>query len=388
MKIYEMKNPIKNYAWGSKTFISELLGQKTQSLEPQAELWMGTHPQGISEINCCEEWILLDQFIANHPDLVLGERNARKFDNKLPFLFKILAIDNPLSIQVHPDKIHAVEGFERENQNSIPLSAPNRNFKDPFSKPELVCALTPLWAMCGFRAYEEIQANFLSITNNNMFGQTVFDFFKQLMQLDKPAKKQLIAEAIRYGQSKMDQTHWQWVTRLAKHFPSDIGALAPLYLNIFCLNPGEGLFLKPGILHAYLHGNAVEIMNNSDNVIRGGLTVKHIDVETLLNIVSTSSEAITPIHPQMGQINEWHYDIPVDNYSLTRYDLNQHNGLNINVDGPQIMLCTRGKIQISQDNEHLYLKPGMSAFVSHEAHSYSIRGDGVVYKAGTNLGIS
>jgi len=391
MQIYEMKNHIKNYAWGSKTFLPKLLGQEHGSLKPQAELWMGTHPQGVSEIKWDGQWVLLDTFISDHSDAVLGKKNAIQFDNKLPFLFKILAIDTPLSIQVHPDRIQAVEGYDRENQNNIPMSASNRNFKDQHSKPELVCALTPLWAMCGFRSYEHIQTDFLPITEKMPLFQscqTRLDFFKQLMHLDHHKKKQLIAEALRYGQSRKDQTQWQWVIQLARHFPSDIGILAPLYLNLFCLNPGEGLFLKPGVLHAYLHGNAVEIMNNSDNVIRGGLTVKHIDVETLLNIVSTNNAVMDPIQPQMKQTNEFYYDIPVNQFSLTRYDIHPDQCLNTTVAGPEILLCTKGKIQISQDNEKLHLKQGMSAFVCHEAKFYTINGDGVVYKAGTNMGIT
>jgi len=388
MQIYQMKNPIKNYAWGSKTFLSQLLEQDTQATTPQAELWMGTHPQGVSEIKCDDKWISLEAMISQHPDLILGEKVARQFDNKLPFLFKILAIDKPLSIQVHPNKSQAVEGYERENQLNIPLSAANRNFKDKSHKPELVCALTTLWAMCGFRSYEAIQTNFLPISGDIALcqsDQTIYDFFNQLMHLDNNTKNQLIAAALQYAKSRTDQTHWQWVTRLAGNFPDDIGVLAPLFLNTICLNPGEGLYLQPGVMHAYLDGNAVEVMCNSDNVIRGGLTVKHIDVETLLDILSTNSENITPIHPQMVQPNEWHYDIPIDSFSLTRYDVQPDHCMNITVNGPEVLLCIKGNIQISQHKDTLLLRPGMSAFVSHEVHSYTIDGEGVVYKASINL---
>jgi len=384
MKIYEMKNPIKNYLWGSKTFLAKLFGQDEQTFEPQAELWMGTHPQGISQIKVNDNWISLETFIANDSEKVLGKRIASQSGNKLPFLFKILAIDKPLSIQVHPDKNQAAIGFESENQREIPLSAPNRNFKDRSHKPELVCALTPLWAMCGFRSYEAIQSNFMSMNvSQEIFNpeQTINKFFYQLMHLDIDQKNQLIATAVQHAQSRTEQTHWQWVTRLAMHFPNDIGVLAPLFLNIFCLNPGQGLFLQPGILHAYLDGNAVEIMCNSDNVIRGGLTVKHIDVETLLDIVSTSNEDIKPIHPEMGQPNEWHYPIPIDSFSLTRYDIHPEHCLNTTVNGPEILLCVKGKIRIAQDNDSIYLKPGMSAFVSHEADYYTIGGNGELFRA-------
>jgi len=385
MQIYEMKNPIKNYLWGSKTFLSKLLGQDKQTSEPQAELWMGTHPQGISQIKFNDDWISLETFISNDSEKVLGERIARQSDNKLPFLFKILAIDKPLSIQVHPNKSQAGIGYEIENLRKIPLSAANRNFKDKSHKPELVCALTPLWAMCGFRSYAAIQSNFMSMNVSQSLckpAQTIYDFFYQLMHLNTDQKNQLIAIAVQFAQSRTDQPHWQWVSRLARHFPNDIGVLAPLFLNIFCLNPGQGLFLQPGTLHAYLDGNAVEIMCNSDNVIRGGLTVKHIDVETLLDIVSTSGEDMKPIHPEMGQPNEWHYPIPIDSFSLTRYDMHPGHCLNTTVNGPEILLCVKGNIRIGQNKDSINLKPGMSAFVSHDANDYTIDGHGVLYRAG------
>jgi len=385
MPIYEMKNPIKNYAWGSTTFLSSLSGAVSQSTEPQAELWMGTHPQGISEIKCDDVWLSLESFISKHPDFVFGESYARQFNNKLPFLFKILAIESPLSIQVHPDKDQASDGYERDNQANIPRSAHNRNFKDKSDKPELVCALTPLWAMCGFRKYETIRANFLSITDNNELclpNQTIHDFFRQLMQLDSTRKHQLIRSALQYAQTRTDHVHWKWVLQLADSFPKDIGVLAPLYLNTICLNPGEGLFIQPGVLHSYLDGNAVEIMCNSDNVIRGGLTVKHIDVETLLDIVSTRSEEFKPIQPQMGQFNEWHYVIPMDSFSLRRFDILKDHPLQRKVNGPEVLLCIKGNLQIHQGNQTLPLQPGRSVFVCHQASSYKIEGDGVVFQAG------
>ena len=393
MQIYTMKNSIKNYAWGSKTFLSKLMGQETHNATPQAELWMGTHPQGVSEIQKGDEWLSLDKFIFNHPDSALGNTIARQCDNNLPFLFKILAIGKPLSIQVHPDVHQAVSGYERENKHNIPLSASNRNFKDKSPKPELVCALTPLWAMCGFRSYEDIQKNFLPIRSNIDLcqpDQTIDDFFYQLLHLDNSHKNKLITAATRYAKSNKDQSHWQWVMRLSELFPDDIGVLAPLFLNTICLSPGEGLFLQPGLLHAYLDGNAIEIMCNSDNVIRGGLTTKHIDIETLLEIVSTQNVDIHPIQPKMVTPNEWHYSIPINNFSLTRYDILHNHCLKISVNGPEVLLCIKGNIRISQETGNLLLKPGMSAFVSYDAKCYTIDGDGVVYKAsaiGENISI-
>jgi len=383
MHIYKMKNPIKNYAWGSRTFISHLTGQETPSQEPQAELWMGSHPQGESLVECDSHWIPLSSLVSNNPDTVLGDNLARQFDNNLPFLFKILAIDHPLSIQTHPNDCQAIEGYERENQLKIPLSSAKRNFKDRYHKPELVCALTPLWAMCGFRTIESIQKNFEPLGSIIVPGQSIqsaTNFFAHLMLLTDNDKSQLIDTAVQYGQTRRDQTQWQWVCRLASLFKDDIGVLAPLFLNTICLNPGEALFLEPGVLHAYLEGNAVEVMYNSDNVIRGGLTVKHIDIDTLLEIISPDGELIQ-IHPQMIQENQWLYQTPVNCFSLIRYNMPSGHEMAISVNGPEILLCVKGSLTIRQNENMITLKQGMSAFVSHETRSYELYGDGIIYKA-------
>ncbi|KPA13101.1 Mannose-6-phosphate isomerase [Candidatus Magnetomorum sp. HK-1] len=391
MEIYEMKNTIKNYAWGSKSFLPKLMGITVPDNKPQAELWMGTHKQGISQVKRVDknhsEWESLANLIMKQTEKMLGPYVADCFKGQLPFLFKILAIDHPLSIQVHPNAQQAIQGFELENQQSIPLKAANRNFKDKFDKPELIVALTPLWAMCGFRPFNSIQKNFQLIADDSLFKakhpehshNTTSTFFYNLMHLSEREIKILFSSAANYAAKHKEQIHWQWVSRLSELFNNDVGALAPLFLNTVCLKPHEALFIQPGILHAYLEGNAIEIMCNSDNVIRGGLTVKHIDLEKLLEIVQFSSEGLHFIAPKEIQNNEWLYQTPAKSFLLARYDIK--NPFEVHVHGPEILLCVKGKICIHQKNTELCLKPGMSAFVAHSAERYTIDGNGEVFKA-------
>jgi len=385
MTIFEMKNPIKNYAWGSRTFLSDLMNQATTS-EPQAELWMGVHPQGMSQVKTVSGWSSLASIISKEPEMVLGQSIAKKFDNQLPFLFKILAIDQPLSIQAHPDQNQAIEGFNQENQLNIPLTASNRNFKDASPKPELVCALTPLWVMCGFRSFKAIQENFAFLAAQSLFQQETTDnpllsFFYHLMHQDSDQTDILIQSAVNYGKNRTE-AHWHWVCKLATLFSNDIGVLAPLFLNTICLKPNESLFLSPGVLHAYLDGNAVEIMCNSDNVIRGGLTIKHIDIQALLDIVTYAPFEVNPmVATQDAQNMGWRYPASCDCFSLIRYDI-KHNDkpLTISVDGPEILLCVRGTVDICYRDQKIVLHPGKSAFVSYSAKKYTITGDGMVFK--------
>ncbi|MBF0449784.1 MAG: mannose-6-phosphate isomerase, class I [Candidatus Magnetomorum sp.] len=392
MGIYEMKNTIKNYAWGSSTFLPELIGHPSPANEPQAELWMGTHPQGISQVKDIHthgsDWALLDELISKQPEKMLGPRVADTFKNQLPFLFKILAIDQPLSIQVHPDNQRAITGYEYENKIGIDLSAADRNFKDRHHKPELVCALTPLWAMCGFRPFLSIHSNFQFIDDESLFqvqrsllkDNTTYSFFFNLMHLSKKDTQALVDAAVHYAKNQLHQIHWEWVHRLSQKFQNDVGVLGPLFLNTVCLQPLEALYIRPGMLHAYLYGNAVEIMTNSDNVIRGGLTVKHIDIDTLMDVVSFRSEAIPLISPQTIQPNEMFYQTPADGFMLTRYNIHPEQSFDINVYGPEILLCVKGEVSIDYNGSKFRLTQGQSIFVAHSAGKYTLSGNGEIFK--------
>ena len=269
-ELYKLENEIKHYAWGSPELLPALTGKRNASGKPWAELWMGIHPGGPSKTTIQNKTVMLSDL------------------TELPFLFKFLAAGSPLSIQAHPNLAQAREGFERENKEGIPLSAANRNYRDPNHKPEIVCALTPFTAMAGFREKAET-AGLLSMVNGAeslcaSLEKGYRHFLETLFDLNGAERKSLTASAL----SAADSGHplLRLCGELARIYPADPGIISPLYLNVIELKPCEGLFLPAGILHAYVSGLAMECMANSDNVLRGGLTPKHIDRKELFSIVS------------------------------------------------------------------------------------------------------
>ncbi len=280
-----LKNKIQEYDWGSYTAISELLGKLSHSDTPQAELWMGAHPKASSMVEENGEWFPLNELIGKYPEYILGKTAAKKFDNRLPYLFKVLAAVKPLSIQTHPNRLQAKEGSEKENKLGIPLNAPDRNYKDNNHKPECICAVTHFWGLNGFRKIPDILLLSEKISlkglekelhkiENNPNPQGLRIFFKSVMTLPSEKKKEIISYAAEQAEKFSDNPVFEWIIRLYHEYPSDIGVLSPLWLNLICLKPGEAMFLPPGSLHSYLDGVGIELMANSDNVLRGGLTAQ------------------------------------------------------------------------------------------------------------------
>jgi len=278
--IYKMKNLIQDYAWGSVSDIPGLLGYINSEQKPQAELWMGSHKRGESRLLLENEELSLLELINNNKNNILSEKIAAEYGD-LPFLFKVLAAGSPLSIQVHPDKKQAEEGFARENRNAIPLDAFNRNYKDDNHKPEIICALTPFWAMRGFRTIDRIIDNFRMVdlpsfrTELEQFAvnrgsEGLKSFFSSIMDLEGDKKSTFISE-LTEAAAKIDNDTFKWVLRLRDFYPEDAAIAAPLYLNLVKLEPGDALYLDAGELHAYLGGMGMELMASSDNVLRGGL---------------------------------------------------------------------------------------------------------------------
>jgi len=279
-----LKNTIQEYAWGSYTAIPELLGCESPAQAPQAELWLGAHPKAPSMVNCNGRWVSLLELIEQSPEDILGEKVAQRFDNRLPYLFKVLAAAKPLSIQAHPSRTQAKQGFARENRLRIPLDAANRNYKDDNHKPECICALTPFWALNGFRNISDIlsllektchQGLETEITNlrEKPDSQGLKRFFHELMTMEPPRQKQVINDALSYAQKHIQEDKvFEWMIHLHNEYPADIGVFAPVILNLICLEPGQAMFLPSGEMHAYLDGVGIELMANSDNVLRGGLT--------------------------------------------------------------------------------------------------------------------
>src|SRR5512143_1329075 len=290
-RVLVLDNPIQNYAWGSRTAIAELLGRPTPSALPEAELWMGAHPKAPSRIVEPPGLGTLDRAIARDPVALLGSEACAHFGGELPFLFKVLAAAEPLSIQAHPDAEQARAGFRRENEAGLPLDAPERNYRDANHKPELLCALTPFDALEGFRPKDEVAQRLAPLADEPLTAVlhqpspasvALRAVLQHLLTLDGTPKRALLARARREAERRVEDGAWAWVGRLLARHPDDTGSLAPLYLNLVSLRPGQALYLPARELHAYLGGTALEVMASSDNVLRGGLTTKHVDVAELL----------------------------------------------------------------------------------------------------------
>ena len=386
------------YAWGSKSFIPELLGQPAPAAAPAAELWMGAHPRAPSRVEIGGRRIPLDSLIADDPPGTLGPRAAKEFRGKLPFLLKVLAVERPLSIQAHPDRIQARDGYRRENAAGIPAEGPFRNYRDPQPKPELICALTPFQALCGFRKPEEIAAALSALKLGNLLpaaGEFLSSpgedrlrrLFSELLALDGPAKQALLERLDGAGGEIPESPSLPPEVRgliedLRTIYPDDIGVFGPLFLNSIRLEPEESIYLAPGVLHAYLRGAGVEIMAGSDNVLRGGLTVKHIDGEELGRILSCRCGPVRAGRAAKEGV-ECVYPSPAAEFQLSR--LLPADGEPFRSGrrrGPEIVFCYRGRTLVEGgDGPPVELGRGHSVFIPFQAGEYTIRGEAVLYRA-------
>jgi len=395
-RISIMKNTVQDYAWGSYTAIPELLGQKANVDKSQAELWMGAHPKAPSMVQCNSEWMSLLKLIETNPEDILGKRASKKFNNSLPFLFKVLAAAKPLSIQAHPSRDQAKEGFERENRLGIPFDAPHRNYRDPNHKPECICALTPFWALNGFRKISEMVSLFRKVNPKGLEegveallkqpdSRGLKEFFRTLMTMDKERQKQIVDDAVNKASLlSNDDFCFQWMIKLHQEYPSDIGVLSPIFLNLICLSPGQAMFLPAGELHAYLDGVGIELMANSDNVLRGGLTPKHVDVKELMAVLTFGERSVEVIETEEQSETERVYPTRAEEFVLSVITLGK--GLSHTSDenrSVEILLCTDGKATIKEygKNDAITIVRGNSVVVPASIPKYNIEGDAVFYKA-------
>ncbi|MDP5252880.1 MULTISPECIES: mannose-6-phosphate isomerase, class I [unclassified Vibrio] len=391
--LFKLDNPIQHYSWGSQTSIEELFGIANPSGEPQAEMWMGAHPNGCSKIAGTDA--LISEIINQDKAAVLGTYTSSRF-GELPFLFKVLAAKTPLSIQVHPNKANAEIGFERENQQGIPLNAAHRNYKDPNHKPELVYALTFYKAMNGFRPIKDIislfeQAKIDSLQSNIEAlkaapgKQQLQSFFSALMTLEGERKSVALEELNRAIDSKvtsfMAREALQYARSFREHYPGDIGLFAPLFLNTIELAPGEAMFLHAETPHAYVEGTALEIMANSDNVLRAGLTPKYIDVPEL--IANTKFVSIEPQDLKLAPVNKQgrlSYPIPVDDFAFEIVTVEPMENT-LFVRSAEILFCIEGEITVDHPTKTITLKAGESILINHLAEQYQYHGQGRLARA-------
>ncbi len=399
--IYILKNGIQEYDWGSRTVLAELLGRVSPSTVPQAELWMGAHPKAPSRVVAPGGDIPLDRFIENDPEGVLGVATARRFGNAMPYLFKVLAAEKPLSIQAHPNLEQARRGYEKENKEFISIEAPERNYRDENHKPECICALTDYWAMNGFRETGEI-ARYMRMLCPVTLGETVDRylladgvaglrrFFESLMTMGSKERRHTVNEALdNHTRFSANDAAGLWIQRLQDEYPYDIGVLSPVILNLVCLKPGQAMYLPAGELHAYLEGVGIELMANSDNVLRGGLTPKHVDVAELMKVLNFTSGGLEILSPVPVSTTEKVYRTIADEFELSVIDLDSNrphaNGAGHSI---QILLCTQGRATVSgkaDDPESISLRKGTCLLVIATAGAFQIQGKATLYKAAVPL---
>lgn len=396
-------NRIQEYAWGSHRDIARLLGRPEPSTVPQAELWMGAHPKAPSEVSLNGKRVPLTSVIESDPEGVLGAWTAERFSHELPFLFKVLAAESPLSIQAHPDLEQAREGYERENKEKIPIDAYERSYRDGNHKPEILCALTPFWALSGFRPFDRMLGIFDDVGLRSIereieaFKETPDSkglkvFFHSLLTLPEERIVEVGNEALQWaGTRQSDETYEtikRWITKIGARYPSDIGILSPLLLNLVLLKPGEAMYIPAGVLHAYLDGCGIELMANSDNVLRGGLTGKFIDVPELLRTLCYDSFSFKTVAPLKHESVETVYDTPADEFRLSKITLEKKkmykNGSPRSV---EILLCTEGRCSCTVEGgeQELDLSKGDSVLICASLPGYVIQGDAVLYKASVPL---
>ncbi len=394
MRIEKLKNTVQHYPWGTTDYIPALLGVENRDNTPYAELWMGDHPRGPSSLEKGSGSQSLREYIHQSPGKILGEKTAAAYGDSLPFLFKVLSAADPLSIQAHPDKKQAEEGFLRENRAGIPLDAYKRNYRDTNHKPEIICALTPFTAMCGFKKREEIDALFTA-TGSKVYG----DYLKKILTSDEPAALPrffraylemepsilgtLLKEVIAGIKGKTD-IESRLVVDFYKRNGTDPGVLAPFYLNVFELKPGEALFQGPGELHAYVKGTGIELMANSDNILRGGMTSKNIDREELLNILTWNEgrpEILkgVPVSPCV-----FRYESPVKEFLLKRILLEKGCAVSLDTGtSAQIFLSISGGGTLLSGGQSVSFSKGESFFLPAALPSCTVQGEGEFFTAST-----
>ncbi|MFT4245409.1 MAG: mannose-6-phosphate isomerase, class I [Micrococcaceae bacterium] len=372
----KLKNQIKDYAWGSKSLIPKYLGQKPSD-EPQAEIWYGAHPDSpsVTEVGP------LDSVLEQHPAFLAGSN--LKLD-KLPYLVKMLAADSALSLQVHPTKAQAKKGFAFEEKQGISRDAGHRNYKDGNHKPEIIYALTTFEALCGFRKLEQTIEIFTELEDENskLAESELFEQLQVSLQdkqgiksaftflLNKPEGiENLVNQCVKTARSIKNSKHrkeYETIVDLQELYPGDPGVILSLMLNRVSLKPGQAIFLPAGNVHAYLKGLGIEVMASSDNVLRGGLTPKHMDITELLEVVEFKATDVSFLEPEEDELGRAILHPPFEEFQLQIMELKADEHANIAQNGPTIFLVGNGEVACESTVESLTLKTGESVFIAQD----------------------
>jgi mannose-6-phosphate isomerase len=387
-----LRPEIQPYAWGSRTAIAELQGRPAPTERPEAELWMGAHPSAPSGLDRDGKLTTLDAVIAADPDAELGQRVAQRFGGRLPFLLKVLAANKALSIQVHPSRAQAEAGFQRENEAGIPLRDPHRNYVDDWPKPELLCALTRFEALAGFRdpadaaellrelAVDRLAPLAATLADAGSTPST--DALAAILRWPAGDRAALIDDVTKAYARLADvggpyAVTAQALTRVASDHPGDIGIVAALLLSYRVLEPGEAVFMPAGGLHAYLSGTGIELLANSDNVLRAGLTGKHIDVPELLKLTDPAAQ-VPVVTGRALASGVTVYETPVPEFTLYTADTDAV----LPGEGPRLVLCTTGTVVLrSHDGDTVKAARGESVFIPASDGPVTVAGSGKIFVA-------
>lgn len=385
--MHELSNPVQAYAWGSTTAIAELLGEPVPTPQPQAELWMGAHPSAPSRLADGGESLL--ECIESDPVRWLGRQVAEVFGARLPFLLKVLAADSPLSLQAHPDPERARSGYAAEQARGVPLDAPQRNYRDQHHKPELICALTPFEALCGFRTTRDcvrllgaLDVAELAWPLELLADGAGLRAVVELL-LTSPPDGLVGAVGTACRRCAGEDPAYRWAAELADRYPGDVGVAISLLLNLIQLRPGQAIYLPAGRLHAYLRGTGIEVMANSDNVLRGGLTPKHVDVPELLAVLDFDATPVPILAGVPGAAGEAVYPTPAPEFRLSRIVVRAGRSELVEADGPQILLTVEGWASLTDGESTLPLPRGRSAFIEGSSDGVRLSGDAVLFRVTT-----
>ena len=391
--ILPLECPVQHYDWGSRSALGRLLSRPASG-RPEAELWMGAHPTAPSVARVGARRVALDRLIDEHPAETLGRAALDGHDATLPFLFKVLALGKPVSVQAHPTRARAVRGFEAEQRAGIPLDAPRRSYRDRGHKPEVMVALEPMVVLSGIRPLPEIEAALtvagageLAALAAPAAGQDAAGAVRRLLRatltLDGAAGARLHRRLV--DGAARDTAAGALLAELAKHYPGDPTVIAALLLNLVELEPGEALYTPPGRLHAFVSGAGIELMANSDNVLRAGLTSKHVDADELLAASDLRPAAPARIVPRPAGRAERVYPVPAEEFRLSVVDLEV--GGSFTPQGPEILLLLGDGAHLRWLGGTLTVRRGDAVFVPASVAAYEARGTGRLYRARAGSGI-
>jgi len=395
MDVRRIQGVIKEYDWGNTSFLPELLGLKKDG-RSKAEYWMGTHPSGDATV--LPEGEPLSSFLRSHAETYLGSAHLARYGATLPLLFKVLAIEKPLSIQCHPTTEQAEAGWKKETSLRFrDKDSSHWDYKDATRKAEVAFALTPMTAMCGFRPYEEIVAS-LELLMPSSFArcfqlssdgtQGIRQIFQTLYTMDKETLslciKEYLASLVKHEEMPLSSADGRFleskgiVMACKDAYPSDPGLFSPFLLHVLHLEEGEALYLKPDTLHAYVLGDCIELMSASDNVLRGGLTHKKVDVPELLSLMSTEGGAMEKCREVREPDGRIRVMTPTPEFAL--YEM-RTGSYRIHHDKVELLLSLDGDAVLEKDGEKVTLEKGACVLKGASVSDYRLDVNGLLFSA-------